>query len=139
MARPVLPVRVTDETMAKLVVYAETNGVTRSEAAHRAIIAGLPAVAEADMGAGWVSIPTAAVDALERIAARQGTTRTKAVELAILHLASALMPSRPPTLEEARDCADAFARLANTIADALDEDELADAPPADEMLVLEAA
>jgi hypothetical protein len=115
------------------------NGVTRSEAAHRAIIAGLPAVAEADMGAGWVSIPTSAVAALEQIAAHQGTTRTKAVELAIVRMAAALTPSRPPTLEEARDIAGAFARLANTIAEALSDEDLADAPPADEMLVLEAA
>lgn len=69
-------------------------------------------------------------------------TLTDALELAVMRAAATDTPftaSRPPTLEEARDCADAFARLANTIADALDEDELADAPPADEMLVLEAA
>lgn len=110
--------------MAALVVYAEANGVTRAEAGARAIVAGLDAIAGSDAGAGWVSIPTSAVAALDRIAARQGVTRAQAAELAILRLASALMPSRPPTLEEARDCADAFARLANTIADALSDDEM---------------
>jgi hypothetical protein len=77
------------------------------------------------------------IDALSRIAEIRSTperacTLTDALEIAVMRTAAAeASADHRPSSGELRVLADVFGR----VADALSEEELADAPPADEMLV----